>query len=179
MPIKICLFLFSLSLYLIINGLFFNDDTMHKIYIDKGKFNFVFQIPKIIYSTIISLIIGLIIKKLALSETNILYIKKHKNYKDISEKIKSTIKLLKIKINLFFLLSFLFLCIFWYYTSIFCAVYENTQITLIKDTITSFSTSLIYPFLLNLIPVIMIIPALKFKNNPILYKFSKILVSIS
>ena len=52
--IKIFLFFFSFSLDFTINAVFFNDDTMHKIYEDKGKFNFLYQIPQILYSTLIS-----------------------------------------------------------------------------------------------------------------------------
>ena len=37
--IKIFLFFFSFSSDLTINALFFNDDTMHKIYQDKGQYN--------------------------------------------------------------------------------------------------------------------------------------------
>ena len=38
--IKIFLFFFFFSIDFVINALFFNDDTMHKIYEDEGKFNF-------------------------------------------------------------------------------------------------------------------------------------------
>ena len=69
--IKIFLFFFSLSLDFIINALFFNDDTMHKIYEDKGEYNFLFQIPQILYSTIISRAIDAIIRTLSLSQDNI------------------------------------------------------------------------------------------------------------
>jgi len=43
--IKSFLFFFFLVLHLTINALFFNDDTLHKIYLDEGKFNFIYQIP--------------------------------------------------------------------------------------------------------------------------------------
>ena len=59
--IKISLFLFIFSLYFTVNTLFFRDSTMHKIYIDKGSFNFIYQIPQIIYSSIISGIINTIV----------------------------------------------------------------------------------------------------------------------
>ena len=59
--IKISLLLFSFSLYYTVNCLFFNDETMHKIYQDKGKFNFNYKLPIIIYSTIISSFINIII----------------------------------------------------------------------------------------------------------------------
>ena len=66
--IKIFLFFFFLCFDLSINALFFTDDTMHKIYQDKGKFNFLYQIPQILYSTLISRFIDSIIKKFALSQ---------------------------------------------------------------------------------------------------------------
>ena len=42
--IKIFLFFFF-SLNFTINASFFTDDIMHKIYQDKGKYNFLYQIP--------------------------------------------------------------------------------------------------------------------------------------
>jgi len=62
-----------------INALFFNDDTIHEIYIDEGSFNFIYQIPQIIYSSLISGVINSIIKFTALSEENILKFKRKKN----------------------------------------------------------------------------------------------------
>ena len=53
--IKISLFLLAFSLYFTINGFFFSDDTMHKIHEDNGAFNIIYQIPQILYSTIILL----------------------------------------------------------------------------------------------------------------------------
>ena len=73
---KICLLLFSFVLYCIVNALFFNDSTMHKIYEDHGDFNIIYNIPQIIYSSCISVSIGIIVKKLSLSEDNVLTIKK-------------------------------------------------------------------------------------------------------
>ena len=78
---KICLLFFTFALSLVINSLFFNDRTMHKIYIDEGIFNFVYNLPKIIYSFIISDTIIYLMEKLALSEKSILDMKKEKNIK--------------------------------------------------------------------------------------------------
>ena len=52
--IKIFLFFFFFCVHFTVNALFFNDSTMHKIYIDEGSFNFIYQIPQIIYSALIS-----------------------------------------------------------------------------------------------------------------------------
>ena len=173
--IKLCLFIFSFGLYFTVNTMFFNDITMHKIYEDKGKFNFIYQIPQILYSSLISSIINIIITSLSLSEKNILSIKQET--KDIDNKIVLVLKHLKIKIIIFFILNFLLLLLFWYYISCFCAIYKNTQIHLIKDTLISFGFYLLYPFGLNLFPGIFRIPALKSsnKNKECLYKLSKII----
>ena len=78
--LKISLLLVSFPLYLTINGIFFNDDTMHKLYKDKGKNNFIFRIPQILYTSVIGYIITTLLRLLALSEGNILTLKKEKNY---------------------------------------------------------------------------------------------------
>ena len=66
---------------------------------------------------------------------------------------------------------------FWYYVGCFCAVYKNTQIHLISDTLISFGTSLLYPLVLCLLPGIFRIKALKNKegNKETMYKISKII----
>ena len=112
--IKIFLFFFIFSVHFTVNALFFNDDTMHKILVDEGKFNFIYQLPQIIYSTIISAVINVLIKFLALSEKTILPIKSLKKLEDLDLKVKKTIKCLKIKFISFFITTFillLFLCI--------------------------------------------------------------------
>ena len=67
MAIKMILFFFSFCLDFTINSLFFTDETMHKIYKDKGNFDLLYQIPQIIYSTLISKFIDTFIRRLALS----------------------------------------------------------------------------------------------------------------
>ena len=174
--IKITLFFFSFALLYFVNSLFFQDSTMHKIYEDNGNFDFIYQVPKIIYSTIISTIITLLIKFLSLTENNIIKFKKDKNDMQDSNKIGKLIKCLILKFILYFVTSILLLFIFWYYLSCFGSVYKNTQIHLIKDTLMSFLLSLIYPFILSLLPGIFRIPSLKnTKNRKILYGISKLL----
>ncbi len=63
---------------------------------------------------------------------------------------------------------------FWYFIACFCAVYKNTQIVLVKDTLLTFGLSMLYPFGLNLLPGIFRLPALKAekKDKKCLYKIS-------
>ena len=173
--IKISLFLFIFALFYVVNALFFNDSTMHKIYEDHGAFNFIFQIPQILYSTIISVVIKTILNFLSLTEKNIIEIKNQKSLALAKNKMQEKKKCLLIKFILFFVFNFLFLLLFWYYISCFCAIYKNTQLYLIKDTAISFGTSLIYPFILNLIPGLLRINAIKNKDKSCLYRISKII----
>ena len=169
--IKVSLFLLSFGLYISINGFFFSDDTMHKLYEDKGKYNIIYRIPQILFSTIISAVINVLLKKLSLTEANILSIKEEKDNQKMLEKSKSIKKCLRIKFIIYFALSILFMLFFWYFISCFCAVYKNTQIVLIKDTLVSYALSMVYPFGLNLLPGLFRIPALKAEKGDRGYRY--------
>ena len=153
---------------------------MHKITINKGVYNFIYQIPQIAYSSVISSIINIILKMLSLSEKNILSLKQEKNFENALKKSKKIINCIKIKFIIFFILSFILGFIFWYFISCFCAVYKNTQIILIKNTLMSFGLSMLYPFGLNLIPGIFRIPSLRAekKDKKCLYNFSGLVALI-
>ena len=119
--IKIFLFFFSFSSDLTINALFFNDDTMHKIYQDKGNFDLLYQIPQILYSTLISKFIDSLIKNLALYQDDIIKLKQEKRNNNIKKKFKKVLKFIRIKITLlFFIIDFIILSCFWYYITCFC-----------------------------------------------------------
>ena len=173
--IKIELFLFAFALYLTISALFFTDNTIHQIYEDEGIFNFLYNTPQIIYSTIISAVINMIVKSLSLTESKILELKKEKTELRLNVKIVEIKKSLKLKFILFYIISSVFLVFFWIYLSCFCAVYRNTQYHLIKNTLLSFALSLLYPFVLNLIPIFIRIPAIKSKKSEYMYKISKVI----
>ena len=177
--IKIALFIFSCCFYFVVNTLFFKDETIHKIFEVKGKFDIIYHTPQIIYSTIISVIVNKIMKTLALSEDDLIKMRKH-SPKKIYEEINKMIRCLKIKLNIFWPLSLLFMLFFWYYIACFCAVFHNTQIILIKDIILSFVLSLIYPFGLSLLPIPLRLISLRNGNKKRnwLYKLSNYIALI-
>ena len=117
------------------------------------------------------------LKILALSEGNILNFKKNKNTKDLNKRQEDLNHLLKIKFILYFIISTIFIIFFWYYLSMFCAIYRNTQLHLIKDTLLSFGLSLLYPFGIYLLPGIFRISALSNRKSKesYVYNFSVIL----
>ena len=177
--IKIDLFFIGFTIEYTVNGLFYNDDTMHKIYESKGQFNLESQIPIIVYSIIISYIFNLPLNFFALSNDVIISFKRDRTKNNIIKKAKSLKKVLACKFFLYFIISFLFLFFFWYYISLFDVIYKNTQIHLLKDTLMSFGLSLFIPFVIYLFPGFFRIPALSNRKNKreYLYNFSKFLQS--
>ena len=148
---------------------------MHEISVSHGTYDFIYRIPRIIYSAIINIVIDTTLKTFSLTENSLLFLKRmdiKKNYIKESKKIR---KQLQCRCIIFFLLSLAFMFLFWYFVSCFCAVYSNTQFILIKDTLTSFGLSMLYPFGLNLLPGLFRIQALKAKTKKFLYTISKII----
>ena len=178
--IKIDLFIIGFAIEYAVNGLFYDDDTMHKIYENKGQFDFETQLPIIVYSTFISIIFNTPLNFLALSNDAIIGLKQDNTKLQIRRKAKNLKHILTIKFIFYFIIGFLFLIFFWYYISMFGAIYKNTQIHLLKDSLMSFGLSLLFPFGIFLLPGLFRIPALSNpkKKRKCLYNFSKLLQSI-
>ena len=176
--IKIYLFFFTFTTYYIINAFFFDESTFEQINEDDGHFNFIYQIPQILYSTLISSVINALVKYLALSEQHIVELKQIKTNMILTKKSKRVFKLLHYKFLLFFIICSILLLFFWYYLACFGAIYRNTQLHLLKDSIISFSFSLLYPFGYFLVPGIFRIPSLIKKNRKCLYNFSKFIQAL-
>ena len=175
MIIKINIFILSFSIYYFINGLFFDEQVIHKIYEDQGKYNFIYLIPFILYSFIISHTLTIILKYFSLSEKNINEIKNEKTINKANDKANKVQKCLIIKYICFYIIGTIFLFFLWYYLSSFGAVYQNTQVYLFKNTLISFGFSLFYPFVINILPGAFRIYSLKAHNRDLLYKISKII----
>jgi hypothetical protein len=162
--IKICLLLTSFSLHMTIHGFFFSDETMHDIHINYGSLPFTKQIPYLLYTSVITSVINMILRNISLSEKSIIDMKANSQKNMKSEKI-TFFSNLKIKYIVFFISSYLLLLFFWYFISCFCAVYINTQIILIRYAFISFCTTMIYQFGLCLIPGIFRISSLRSANK--------------
>ena len=113
---------------------------------------------------------------LGLSNDAIIDFKQSEETDNIDKGGQKLIKKLKIKFEFYFILSFILLIAFWYYISMFDAVYRNTQFLLLKDTLIGFALSMVIPFVIYLIPGLFRIPALAAtqENRKWLYYFSKL-----
>ena len=148
----------------LLSAMFYSDDTMHKIYVDEGSFDFTYQLPQMFYSLLISSVLNMILNLFGLWEQNILNIKKSKLHL-IKQIITKESNRIKCKAILFFIITFILSFVFWAYLGCFCAVYTNTQIHLITDVSSSFGLSFISPFFIYLLPGLFRIPSLRKKNR--------------
>ena len=170
---KISRLFFSLATDMCLNVFFFSDETMHIIYLDYGKYNFVQNIPQIIYSAIISQILDIFLCFLSLTDKSYYLIK---NSKTISRYgILRILKCIKIKLTIFFIVTFILFMFHWYAITCFCAVYRNTQSAFIKDSLSSFAISQLYPFILYLFPSICRILSLRNCKSKYVYLLSDII----
>ena len=172
--IKLCIFCLSFSLYYSVNFFFFDDNMLHKIYKEGGKYNIINYLPKILIAFGSSHVLTIIIKFIFLSERNILQVRKQSTLSKAIE-ISSLVKRrLVIKYIIFYLVGILILGFFWILLSSFGAVFQNTQIIIFENTLISFGISFIYPFFINIFPCILRLFSLKSKSK-YLYNFSKII----
>ena len=162
--LKICLLLLNFSLQITISGFFFSDKSMNKIYQDNGEYDLLFQIPQILYSFLSSAVINAMLKWLSLTEHQLISLKQF-NKDNIIEQAKKLRYQLIIRIAFFFIIGIIYMLFFWYYISCFCAVYKNTQLILIIDSLLSLGFSLIYQFGLYLLPGMFRITALRAKQK--------------
>ena len=79
--------------------------------------------------------------------------------------VQKTKRCLIIKYIIFYALSFIFLIFFWFYLSSFCAIFQNTQIYVIKNTFISSGISFLFPFIYELLPCALKIYSLKKETN--------------
>ena len=173
--IKIYIFFYTFAINYLVSAMFYSDDTMHKIYIDEGSFDFTYQLPQMFYSSIISTILTNALAILGLYEDDIISFRHNKKYSNIKIKNEKLFNI-RCKIILFFIFTSSFLGFFWIYIGCFCAVYKNTQIHLLLDVSLSFGISFISPFLINILPGIFRMISLKKRTNrPYLFRISNLL----
>ena len=151
--IKKFIFFLAFALHFGVNAIFFNDDIMHQIYEDNGSYNFIYQLPYICYSLIIAnAILKIILQTLIYIEKYLVAIKKQNNRLLAIHQKKKILKCIMIKYIIFFVICSAILVLFWIYLTCFSAVYKNTQIHLIKNTLISFGFTCFYPIILCIIP---------------------------
>ena len=132
------------------------------------------NIANTIYSSILSMTLLIILKFICLTHNSLKVFRKFKDVNYARKKSVCVLRCVKIRVTIYFILSLAFLLIFGFYNLCFCAIFENTQVELIKSTLTSWLISLLYPFIICLITSFFRKMAFKFKNR-VLYSINQLM----
>jgi hypothetical protein len=181
--LKIITYINTLLLCLDINISFYNDDTMHKIYIDISDSNNIGnRLPILLLTNSISLIPSILFELFFSSYQDYFIELKSNMDNDIinnNNKEKKYYKYLLIRIIICCIFSFIFDVFSWYYISCFFAIYLKTQEAIILDFIREFLLSIISILLLSLIYSLIKKIIIKYDcNNKICVKIKSIVLFI-
>ena len=153
--IKMERFLTLVCIQMTMNGLFFVHESMHRKYVNGEDYTFVQKIPQLLFTLIVSHALEVLLCFLCMTDIHVYEIKSIHKDRNSGEKIIKILEKIKRKLIAFFIITFLFFLFYWYFISAFCAVYQNTQKIFIRDSLISFATSLIDPFIIYGITVIL------------------------
>jgi hypothetical protein len=148
--VKLGLLLMTFPINLTFNIFFYTNKSIEINYIKSmDDFSTVWDnISKTIYSSVLSSTLLIILKLLALTHKSVKALKKIKDVGFAKKKSVGVLRCIKIRITIYFILSFGFLIIFGFYNLCFCAIFENTQKEVVKSTLSSWLISLSYPFII-------------------------------
>ena len=178
--IKIILFTLNLVLYFVINGLFISEDYISELYnINEEEENFFSFLPRsitrLIYTTIVSLIIDYITGFFFLEEKKVqgIFKRDKDNRVILKENIDNLINTLKTRYISFIIVVFVILLMSLYYLLCFNYVYPKTQIEWVKSSVAIIIIIQILSILKILLEAILRFLSFKCESEH-LFKFGKI-----
>ena len=173
--VKYALLVFYALLYLTFSTAFFNNNTIHNIYINEGDYVITYHLWKIFLAFILSLIFIKLIKWwITFYRRKSLRMKLLKRYTDAKNEILRMIDQYHFHLKIFFPISCVLLILFWYYISTVCAVFRYSYWHLLLNWAFCAAFHLGYSIVLNIIPTVFRYVALK-KGINCLYTASKII----
>ena len=140
-PIKIIIFILTIDLYFLINGLFYSESYISEIFNsteDENYFSFVHRsVDRFIYCTLVGNIIEYIIKFFFVEEIRIkkILLKKRENLRSMKYEMIELLNLIFKKIYFFIIINYIIIIFSWYYISCFNNVYPNIKYDWIKSSL--------------------------------------------
>ena len=148
--IKLGLIFLLFPINLTFNALFFTSNDIKSVYINKiSDISIDWKyLGRSFAPSIVSSIILIFFKLLALSHHSIRKIKQEETIEKARKKSECILSCVKFRISLYFIFSLILLILFGIFVGCFCSIFENTQLLLIKNMAFSWALSLLYPFLI-------------------------------
>ena len=141
--IKVILLSLNFILYFVVNGLFFSEDVVSELYnVDEDKEHFFSyftrSIERIIYCTLVSIVVGIIADFFFIDEKKIkgIFRREKDNFTVLKKNIVQLVNDLKKRYIAFIIIVSIILVISFFYLLCFNYVYPYTQIEWIKSSIT-------------------------------------------
>ena len=179
--IKVMVLLLNIMFYFIINGFFFSEEVISELYhIDEEKENFFSFIPRsitrLIYTTLVSIIIDIIVNFFFVEEKKIkgIFRREKDNHVILKQNISDFLKNIIIRYIAFIVVASVIFLLSFYYLLCFNYVYPYTQIEWIKSSITVVIIMQLLSFLKCLLESGLRALSFKLKSEKI-YKVSKLL----
>ena len=114
------------------------------------------------------------VELLGYTHKSIIKLRNYKNIKSAEENISKLVRILKIKIISFFVITIFLDILFFYYITAFCSVYSIIQTHMITDSLMSFLLTNSYSIILSMVISFLRIFSMKKEN-----KFRYLLYMIS
>ena len=179
--IKIIIFILNFLLYFVVNGLFFSEEVIEKLYeVDENKEHFfsyfLRSINRIIYCALVSIVIGYIEDFFFLDKNKLkgIFMREKDKINILNEKIVEFMNDIKRRNISFIIFSGIIIIFSFIYLSCFNYVYKYSQIEWIKSSITIVIIMQILSFLKCLLISSLRVLSFKCKSEKI-YKISKLL----
>ena len=181
LPLRISLLISVFQCDLALNAFFYTDDKVsenHKSAKNIIAFAFTNNLIVILLSTLIGYIFLTFFNNLNNTTNEIRKIfrreeekiKNDVNYKftierrkEILLEIKSIMRKFKIKVIIFYIIEIAIMIFYWYYSTMFCFVYNKTQISWLIDTFVSIFVRIIIDLVVNMILSLLYKLSVKFK----------------
>lgn len=152
--LKLIMLIFFLVMLLFVNLLLFSDRNFHNIYIKKGKYEFLIEIPAALVTTLICLLINMFIRIILTDKKS-----KEKAFEAINNissinetnvEMKITSNKSNTKIIIFSIIGLLFIIFNFIYLISFGGIFINSQKFLLIRTLYSLIITFIIPFIFSL-----------------------------
>ena len=173
-------FIYGIAVYFFVNALFFIESYINSTLHGEEHYSFIsiFQneISRLIYSSIVAIFVDMFENCLSNSKKRLeTLIRKMKMKKQFMKDSYQILKSLRIRHILFFIVGFITMILYWYYTSAFCNVYYNSRRNWIEGSIFTFLITNVFIFIYCFLIAVLRYLGLRFRYLILLYKLGQLL----
>ena len=147
----------------------FTDNNISYYYEKKGKYDFGYEFPKMLASSIICTVLNLGIKLLIYNQKRVQKIKELNFYGQdknlINNNIEKFFSIYYLKIKIFTVISSILLLFFFFYIISFGSIFNQSQGYFCIRVVLSFIVSMIYPFIISLISAFLRIYGIRYNKK--------------